>query len=305
MAGVDQKLLNRLSFQGAPDFVFPCTWGRKPAGLAVVGSQIVLAAAGLVGTTTAAPMEHTRLTLADGSSGTLQLWGERHSVHFAEEADAKHLLELLAAEKARIASLDGDRTPLVIAQDDRLVPACTFIGGAYLDLAQGATVDLVFGSDGLQFYPAPARQVDAELASIRFGAEFSIELTGPGKVTSGGGFMGGGFGLVGAVEGMAIASFLNKITTSTRIVTVIVVGDHEHEGFFVNTTLTPEQLRRHLSPVFVRLRNYRATPGAEQRVEQPVDLIANLERLSALHQSGALDDNEFALAKQTLLGPRQ
>jgi hypothetical protein len=38
-------------------------------------------------------------------------------------------------------------------------------------------------------------------------------------VKSGGGFIGGGFGAAGAVEGMAIAAVLNALTTQSGLLT--------------------------------------------------------------------------------------
>ena len=42
-----------------------------------------------------------------------------------------------------------------------------------------------------------------------------LEIGGPGLVKTGGGFVGGGFGARGAIEGMAIAAVLNGLTTRT------------------------------------------------------------------------------------------
>jgi len=47
-----------------------------------------------------------------------------------------------------------------------------------------------------------------------------LEIGGPGLVKTGGGFVGGGFGARGAIEGMAIAAVLNGLTTRTSIKTV-------------------------------------------------------------------------------------
>ena len=41
----------------------------------------------------------------------------------------------------------------------------------------------------------------------------AVDIGGPGLVRSGGGFEGGGFGLAGAAERMAIAAVLNAITS--------------------------------------------------------------------------------------------
>ncbi len=48
-----------------------------------------------------------------------------------------------------------------------------------------------------------------------------VDIGGPGLVKSGGGFTGGGHGVTGAMDGMAIAAVLNALTTQTKIKTVV------------------------------------------------------------------------------------
>ncbi len=43
-----------------------------------------------------------------------------------------------------------------------------------------------------------------------------ISVTGPGTVTTGGGFVGGGFGVEGALEGIALAGVLNMLTMEKK-----------------------------------------------------------------------------------------
>ena len=47
----------------------------------------------------------------------------------------------------------------------------------------------------------------------------ALEVSGAGAKTSGGGFIGGGFGLGGAIAGMLAASVMNAATTKTEIET--------------------------------------------------------------------------------------
>ncbi len=74
-----------------------------------------------------------------------------------------------------------------------------------------------------------------------------VEIGGPGLVKSGGGFIGGGFGAVGALEGMAVAGVLNALTTRTSVTTVVRVQTKWCELFLLHAKLAPEQLRIHLS----------------------------------------------------------
>ena len=71
----------------------------------------------------------------------------------------------------------------------------------------------------------------------------ALDFDGPGKVTMGGGFIGGGFGLLGAVEGMAIVLVLNSLTTRSEIESLIRCEAREMEVFFFTNTATPRDLR--------------------------------------------------------------
>ncbi len=142
-------------------------------------------------------------------------------------------------------------------------------------------------------------------ARMPYAAQFAIELSGPGRFTTGGGFVGGGVGLEGAAEGMAIAGVLNALTTRTRVESVIAVLSDEYEGFFLCREHGLDELRRLLAPVFLRARRNDVGPvnleSAHSAWAGP-DLVAELERLAALHQAGALSDDEFIRAKSQALG---
>jgi hypothetical protein len=107
--------------------------------------------------------------------------------------------------------------------------------------------------------------------------------------------MGGGFGLEGAVEGMAVAAVLNALTTKVTVRSVMVLIGPGWEAFFLHTISTPDELRRFLSPVFVRLRS------VNRRDEQSADPISQLERLADLRERGRLTEPEFAAAKRKIL----
>jgi hypothetical protein len=59
------------------------------------------------------------------------------------------------------------------------------------------------------------------LWEVAVGDISTVEFAGPGKWQKGGRFFGGGFGVVGAAEGMLIAAALNSLTTKTGVTTVV------------------------------------------------------------------------------------
>ena len=81
-----------------------------------------------------------------------------------------------------------------------------------------------------------------------------LTLGGQGETTSGGGFFGGGFGLEGALTGMAIASVANALTTTRSIESIIHLELVDGEVFILNEKMTPAALRLALSEVFVAIR---------------------------------------------------
>jgi hypothetical protein len=119
-------------------------------------------------------------------------------------------------------------------------------------------------------------------------------------VKSGGGFVGGGFGAVGALQGMAVAAVLNALTTRTKITTVLRIQSPASELFLLNTQMTPGQLRMHLSRPLGAIRAARAVPAAPPgaSISSPVD---ELTRLASMLEKGLLTREEFDLLKARLL----
>jgi len=142
---------------------------------------------------------------------------------------------------------------------------------------------------------------DDDVITFGYDTVRDLELSGPGVVQRGGGFVGGGFGLKGAVEGMALAGILNAVTTKTSIKTVIRLETTEEEYFFFYDRATPEQLRILLSPVFTRIAQAQAKPPLEQLDMHSNDILNRLERLGALRAAGVLEEDEFRAAQQHIM----
>jgi Protein of unknown function (DUF2510) len=81
----------------------------------------------------------------------------------------------------------------------------------------------------------------------------ALQIAGRGAVvtTSGGGWMGGGFGAGGILEGVALATVLNALTTTRahHIETIIHLNWHSGSLTMLNTQLLPDQWAWLLSPV--------------------------------------------------------
>jgi hypothetical protein len=115
-------------------------------------------------------------------------------------------------------------------------------------------------------------------------------------VKKGGGFFGGGFGVTGALEGMAVAALLNTLTTRSEIQTIIRFEGSDLEAFFFHSKTPPDKLRIALSQAVSWIKRQ-----AEESATATADPIADLERLSRLHDQGVLSGEEFTVLKTKLI----
>jgi hypothetical protein len=180
-----------------------------------------------------------------------------------------------------------------------IVPDVQLLGGyaATTDMTIGERYDVRFLADQLVVFPF---RLPHGLLQLPYGDLETVDIGGPGLVKSGGGFVGGGFGAVGALQGMAVAAVLNALTTRTKITTVLRIQSSASELFLLNTKMTPGQLRMHLSRPLGAIRAARAAPAAHQAasVSSPVDELA---KLASMLQNGLLTREEFDLLKARLL----
>jgi hypothetical protein len=105
----------------------------------------------------------------------------------------------------------------------------------------------------------------------------SLKIAGRGEfvTASGGGWMGGGFGATGILEGVAVASILNALTTVTHhhIETIVHLNWNSGSVTVLNTQLQPAQWASLLSPVVQRIEATHRQPAltAEAQDQPPAD----------------------------------
>jgi hypothetical protein len=137
-------------------------------------------------------------------------------------------------------------------------------------------------------------------SSVRLATLQDMSIDGH-LLTKGGGFWGGGFGVTGAVEGMAIASVLNSLTTKTqKWVTVAIVADDGRVDLQIedtNALAVRDSFRVFADAISAR----RSRDIKNEQSKPELDVVSALERLVALRDSGSLSDGEFQLAKQRML----
>lgn len=177
------------------------------------------------------------------------------------------------------------------------VEECVLLGGYGYgdDFVPGAECSLNFTDRGI-WVPLQGSWIPQFERS--YADTTNLEFSGPGAVKSGGGFIGGGFGLTNALNGMIVASVLNRLTTRTKIHTMIRYQARDIEAFFFHSLEAPDQLRIRLSGVLSRIR-LDTYPGPSSA---PTDRLGALERLAKLRQDGIVTDEEFAEMKRQILG---
>lgn len=178
--------------------------------------------------------------------------------------------------------------------------ASTLIGGWNLPFSIGTQLTLATTSKDIRLTPTgppgpPAAYPLTEMTSLEFG--------GPGLQVHGGGFIGGGFGVKGAAEGIVAADLLNRLTTKTTLNSQINIVMKERGLLLHSATITPEQLAIKFTAAVGRIANQcRAEADNRPAIDDRDRLVAQLERLANLYDSGALTDEEYTQAKARLLG---
>ena len=168
------------------------------------------------------------------------------------------------------------------------------LGGHGLPPQAGESWILIFKDSELLFVRGETTAV------VSYPEIDALEIGGPGAQRQGGGFIGGGFGIAGAVEGMLVASALNHLTTHTTISTVVCLKTKTAELFLHTSSQTPDVLRMRLSPVFTILRQQEAGQSANQGGGGG-DPVERLTKLADLLERELITREEFDRLKADLL----
>lgn len=112
-----------------------------------------------------------------------------------------------------------------------------------------------------------------------------VQIGGIGAYTTGGGWVGGGFGIAGALEGAAFASLMNTLTTRRHIDCVIRFVFDDAEATFSLSSDTPDRLQLDASALIAALRGPSELPNA-----QALRLTTVAHRPPAVGDSRALAD---------------
>lgn len=137
----------------------------------------------------------------------------------------------------------------------------------------------------------------SEVLEIPYGEMTALEIEG-GSKTTGTSFVGTGSGLGGALEGIIIASALNKVTQKTKINTGLYIRSVKGEIILHHGEFMPSTVRQLLSPMWTK---FDAAKRAGATIADTEHLIALLAGLEELRTAGIITDEEFAAKKAEIL----
>lgn len=163
---------------------------------------------------------------------------------------------------------------------------CTVLGASGFPFDTGTPVTIGFLGAGVICTSGQ------QIAKFSLVEVLDIEIAGPGTTVNGGGFVGGGFGVEGALQGMAIAGVLNALTTKKTTHTFLTITTNFGELHVHYGLMEPGALRIYLSGVFVHLRRMNAQ-WANARVQLISDQVA----------AGAIAAEDADIYKSRVLSP--
>jgi hypothetical protein len=179
--------------------------------------------------------------------------------------------------------------------DDVIVGGFLLLGGSGFAVETDAICSVLTLPDAVD---VRAEVHGTGVATIPYAEMTGLEIAG-GVRTEGGGFIGGGFGIAGAAEGMLVSSILNSLTRRTTINTGLAISSVHGELLLNHDRIGNSELRRTLSPLFTRFSA--ARQEATRRGAMPNDPLSELERLADLRDRNLLTPSEFEAARSHLV----
>jgi hypothetical protein len=187
-----------------------------------------------------------------------------------------------------IKSITGDSEAKVLAD-------CTLVGGHGHSLPAGTECGLLIGGEWFVVRPKSI----SGLISIPWKEITHIDFSGKGALQQGGGFMGGGFGLVGFAVGLAAATALNAITSRTSMDSYLQIRTNNNEYIFHSALFAPETLRVICSALVGTVERARLSrPAIAPLAESVADQLA---KIKVLHDNGVLSVSEYEMARARLV----
>jgi hypothetical protein len=178
----------------------------------------------------------------------LTLTGDRSLKFYCGMQKSASLVRVIEQARSQSWSVDVPTAQAVVPLAAPVVVSGYYLGGYGIQIQPEALVAWRFAPDMLHV------SGDGSDRDLRYETLEAIEIAGPDRVVQGGGFIGGGFGLEGAVVGIALASLLNNLTTKVTYQTFLRIVAADYEACSLVTDRSPQQLDVDLAGVRAYLR---------------------------------------------------
>jgi len=203
----------------------------------------------------------------------------------------------LEIQETRVHKRESGFAPEGILQNEVSMSAL-YVGGIGTHLNQNSKGTLIISSFGFTFL-SKKQEWKKDLQGLK-----AIQIGGAGAFQTGGGFIGGGFGVKGAMEGIAMAGFLNALTSKTKFDCLLRVVYPEIEIYLQVLDRTPRQLTIDLTGISHYLENQNKSLNAVPRTDLDSPEPHNVDRLIKLAElldKGLISREEFEAQKQKLI----
>jgi len=199
---------------------------------------------------------------------------------------------------------EGDHS-ILVAEQSAISSPVKYLGGTGSSLNPGCSGALWITASGF------AIKSDNNFWSRSVGAVVGLQIGGQGIYTTGGGWVGGGVGFNGAMQGAAMASMLNALETRVHNDCLMRLCFEDAELNFQILDVTPRDLELKLSPIRLHLERQlgvssSSTMGLSGTVGIPSkssskDLKTKLQEIKQAFEAGLLTKDEYEAKRSGLL----
>jgi hypothetical protein len=184
----------------------------------------------------------------------------------------------------------------VISSQEIATIESVFLGGAGVPLKTYEKSTLIVSRKGFSI-----GQGGSSIWTQTFEGLNGIQITGEGLYQTGGGWIGGGFGISGALQGAAFASVMNALTTRTHNDCYFRFVYPGTDATFQVLSHTPRDLEIALSGVRNWLETRNPVSISSAQVISSTSRVEQLEKLHQLFEKGILSEAEYKAEKQRIL----
>ena len=185
----------------------------------------------------------------------------------------------------------------VIQNQETTTIETVYLGGAGIPLITYEKSSIVISKKGFA-----VGQGGSSIWTKSFEHLIGFQVSGEGLLQSGGGWIGGGIGVSGALKGALFATVMNSLTTRTHNDCYFRFIYPGVEGTFQVLSHTPRNLEIALSGVKNWLETRSLNLPQESHAHQRLTTVEQLERIHQLFEKGILNKSEFEKEKGKLLG---